>query len=102
MAYRFEPLDTARHNRAGFHSAVGALNLYLQQQARKDAGLEVSDRIALIIRADAVATAAIAAHRELIAGETLATSLDVRDAELEQGATAVGNGSAVMIEVERA
>lgn len=37
MAYRFEPLDTARHNRAGFHSAVGALNLYLQQQARKDA-----------------------------------------------------------------
>ena len=72
------------------------------QQARKDAGLEVSDRIALIIRADAVATAAIAAHRELIAGETLATSLDVRDAELEQGATAVGNGSAVMIEVERA
>jgi predicted GNAT family N-acyltransferase len=37
MAYRFEPLDTARHNRAGFHSSAGALNLYLQQQARKDA-----------------------------------------------------------------
>jgi len=37
MAYRFEPLDTARHNRAGFQSAVGALNLYLHQQARKDA-----------------------------------------------------------------
>jgi hypothetical protein len=37
MPYRFEPLDTARHNRAGFHSAVGALNVYIQQQARKDA-----------------------------------------------------------------
>ncbi len=37
MAYRFEPLDTARHNRAGFRSAVAALDLYLQQQARKDA-----------------------------------------------------------------
>lgn len=37
MAYRFEPLDTGRHDRAGFHSAAGALNLYLQQQARKDA-----------------------------------------------------------------
>jgi hypothetical protein len=36
MAYRFEPLDTSRHDRAGFHSAVGALNIYLQQQARKD------------------------------------------------------------------
>ncbi len=36
MAFRFEPLDTARHNRAAFQSAVEALNLYLQQQARKD------------------------------------------------------------------
>jgi hypothetical protein len=37
MAYRFEPLDSARHDRAGFQSSVEALNLYLQQQARKDA-----------------------------------------------------------------
>ncbi len=37
MAYRFEPLDPARHDRAGFRSAVEALNLYLQQQAREDA-----------------------------------------------------------------
>ena len=59
------------------------------QQARKDAGLEVSDRIALRITGDAVAVAAIEAHRELIAAETLATSLDAREAELA-GAGAAG------------
>jgi hypothetical protein len=37
MAYRFEVLDAARHNRSEFRSAAEALNLYLQQQARKDA-----------------------------------------------------------------
>ncbi len=72
------------------------------QQARKDAGLEVSDRIALRIAGDAVAVAAIGAHRELIAAETLATSLDAREAELAGAGTAVGSGSAVTIEVERA
>jgi len=69
------------------------------QQARKDAGLEVSDRIALTIRGDELAVDAVSAHRELIAGETLATSLDVRAGE--NGATAVGAGSAVTIELER-
>jgi len=37
MAYHFEPLDPARHDRAGFRCANAALNTYLQQQARKDA-----------------------------------------------------------------
>ena len=46
------------------------------QQARKDAGLEVSDRIALRLAGDAGAVAAIEAHRDLIAHETLATSLE--------------------------
>lgn len=70
------------------------------QQARKDADLDVSDRIALVIVGDAVATEAVGIHRDLIAGETLATSLDVRTGE--NGATAVGAGSAVTIELERA
>ena len=72
------------------------------QQARKDAGLEVSDRITLRLAGDADAVAAIGTHRELIAGETLATSLDAREAELAGAGTAVGSGSAVTIEVERA
>jgi len=69
------------------------------QQARKDAGLDVSDRIALTVVGDPAAVDAVAAHRDLIAGETLATTLDVRAGE--NGATAVGSGSAVTIELER-
>ncbi len=45
------------------------------QQARKDAGLEVSDRIALTVGGSADVRAAVEAHRDLIAGETLATTL---------------------------
>jgi isoleucyl-tRNA synthetase len=69
------------------------------QQARKDAGLEVSDRIALTIHGDELAVAAVSTHQELIAAETLATALEVRAGE--NGATAVGAGSAVTIELER-
>jgi len=70
------------------------------QQARKDAGLEVTDRIRLTLAGDADAVAAIEAHRDLIASETLATSLDAREAG--DGATPVGDASAVTIEVVRA
>jgi isoleucyl-tRNA synthetase len=70
------------------------------QQARKDAGLDVSDRITLTVVGDPAAVAAVTTHRELIAGETLATALEVRPGE--NGATAVGDGSAVTIELERA
>ena len=45
------------------------------QQARKDAGLDVSDRIALEITGDAVVEAAMIAHSKLIAAETLADSV---------------------------
>ncbi|CAN5521679.1 isoleucine--tRNA ligase [soil metagenome] len=72
------------------------------QQARKDAGLEVGDRIALTISGDAIAIAAVSFHRELIAGETLAVTVEAREAETGTGGTAVGSGSAVTIEVERA
>ena len=49
------------------------------QQARKDAGLEVSDRIALRIAGPAEVVAAARAHAELITAETLATSYDVSE-----------------------
>lgn len=42
------------------------------QDARKAAGLEVSDRIRLTLRSDDAAVAALESCRELIAGETLA------------------------------
>ncbi|WP_426241545.1 isoleucine--tRNA ligase [Nocardioides sp. LHG3406-4] len=45
------------------------------QQARKDAGLDVSDRISLTIGGTEAVLAAVRAHERLIRGETLASSL---------------------------
>jgi isoleucyl-tRNA synthetase len=47
------------------------------QQARRDAGLDVSDRIALDVRGASDVVAAFDAHRPLIEAETLATSSTV-------------------------
>jgi isoleucyl-tRNA synthetase len=71
------------------------------QQARKDAGLEVGDRIVLTLTGDDVVAAAIEAHRELIAGETLATTLTVTAGDATGGA-AVGENRTVQISVARA
>ncbi len=56
------------------------------QDERKAAGLQVSDRIALTLRVPADKVAAVEAHRDLVAAETLALeltveALDVPDAE---------------------
>ena len=51
------------------------------QQARKDAGLEVTDRIALTISAPAATLDAARTHEALIAEETLATSVAYADAD---------------------
>jgi len=50
------------------------------QQARREAGLEVSDRIALTIAAPSAVLDAARTHEQLIAGETLATSVSYADA----------------------
>jgi isoleucyl-tRNA synthetase len=49
------------------------------QQARRDAGLEVSDRISLQLAGDETVREAVAAYTELIKKETLATNLDFAD-----------------------
>ena len=51
------------------------------QDARKAAGLNVSDRIALTLGVPADQVAAVEAHRDFVARETLATSLVVREAD---------------------
>lgn len=74
------------------------------QQARKDAELDVSDRIRLTVEADSAETAAaIEAHRELVTGEVLAVALETRVVELAgvDGAVAVGDGR-IRIVLERA
>ena len=50
------------------------------QQARRDAGLEVSDRISLIVSGPADVQAAVAAHEAMVAEETLALSVRIEDA----------------------
>src|SRR5699024_8235986 len=51
------------------------------QGIRKRLDLHISDRIAVIVEASAEVTAALETHSELIAGETLATSLEFGSAE---------------------
>jgi isoleucyl-tRNA synthetase len=48
------------------------------QQARREAGLDVSDRIRLIVGADGAVADAVRAHAGFVAAETLATDLEVR------------------------
>ena len=45
------------------------------QQARKEAGLDVSDRIALTVDAPEPVVAAVRAHERFVAGETLAVAV---------------------------
>jgi isoleucyl-tRNA synthetase len=49
------------------------------QSARKDAGLEVEDRIELALDGDAALLDAASTHRDYLAGETLAVELEARD-----------------------
>jgi isoleucyl-tRNA synthetase len=56
------------------------------QQARRDAGLHVSDRIRLTVRTTPELVAALTPYRELVAGEVLATeSAFVADDRLPAG-----------------
>jgi isoleucyl-tRNA synthetase len=62
------------------------------QQARRDAGLDVSDRISLTVSGAAAVADAARTHADLIRRETLATVLDVREADV----------AAPVIELQRA
>jgi len=99
-----QPLDGYQVERSGTHAV--ALNLELDeglrreglarevvhavQAARKTAGLDVEDRIALTLGGDAELLEATRAHEGYVAGETLATSVayegadgDAAEAEIE-------------------
>jgi isoleucyl-tRNA synthetase len=70
------------------------------QQARRDAGLAITDRIRLTVGADGITAAAVRAHSQFIAGETLAVEVDVRPAaEVDAPAQAVGDGGSVRVRV---
>jgi isoleucyl-tRNA synthetase len=104
VALVLQPLEGYQVERSGTHAV--ALNLELDdglrreglarevvhavQAARKNAGLEVEDRISLTLGGDEELLAAAREHEDYVAGETLATSLtfdgssaDAESAEIE-------------------
>jgi len=72
------------------------------QQARRDACLDVSDRIALVVGADDPVASAVRAHADFIRAETLATALTVVPAaEVGSPPQPVGDGTEVRVSVNR-
>ena len=69
------------------------------QQARKNAGFEVSDRIDLVIAADEAALPALEEHRDVIAAETLALQCDIVPLESGVSGLAVGDDSQITVKV---
>jgi isoleucyl-tRNA synthetase len=110
-----QPLEGYQVERSGAHAV--ALNLELDdalrreglareavraiQEARKNAGLDVSDRIKLTLGGDSEIIAAVREHEEYVAGETLAAGVDYRDGALD-GEPVKIEGRELSIAVERA
>lgn len=69
------------------------------QQARKDAGLDVSDRISLELTADSQSVIALEEHRDLIAAEVLATQLEIRSGSVD--GLQIGDDGILGIELAR-
>jgi isoleucyl-tRNA synthetase len=98
-----QPLEGYQVERSGTHAV--ALNLELDdelrreglarevvhavQAARKNAGLEVEDRISLTLGGDEELLEAARAHEDYVAGETLATSLAFDGAQSESESTEI-------------
>ncbi|MBM3961801.1 MAG: class I tRNA ligase family protein, partial [Planctomycetes bacterium] len=78
----------------------------LVQQARKDAGLHVSDRVHVAYEADAATAAAVQAHAVYVAEQVLATSLTAGPAAAgafaAEGKVGAGAGAVVKMSVRKA
>ena len=110
-----QPLEGYQVERAGTHAV--ALNLEIDgelrreglarevvhaiQNARKAAGLNVEDRIALTLGGDSELLEAVRAHEDYVAGETLATSVVLDGASAADHAAEI-EGRPLAIGVERA
>jgi isoleucyl-tRNA synthetase len=69
------------------------------QQARRDAGLDVADRIRAVVQAGPEVALAVENHREFVAGETLAVSLELGPVGEEGFAGEAGDGETVRVAV---
>jgi isoleucyl-tRNA synthetase len=106
-----QPLEGYQVERSGTHAV--ALNLELDEElrreglarevvhavqaARKNAGLEVEDRISLTLGGDEELLAAAREHEEYVAGETLATSLAFDGAQAEHEAEIEGRQLSISV-----
>jgi isoleucyl-tRNA synthetase len=72
------------------------------QQARREAGLNVADRIALVVEASPEVSAAVEAHRDFVAAETLATSVELGPVGDGGHAGEAGEGDTVRVSVTKA
>jgi isoleucyl-tRNA synthetase len=71
------------------------------QQERKNAGLDVSDRITTVLEADPVAREAILTHQDMVASETLSLSIDCVDLADGGDALSVGENSKIRVKVSK-
>jgi isoleucyl-tRNA synthetase len=72
------------------------------QNARKEAGLEITDRISLGLDGDEELVAAARAHEPYVAGETLATSVRFGSGAADGAAAVKVGGRELRVAVERA
>ena len=98
------PLEGYQLEREGSHAVALELSLddelrreglarevvHAVQNARKAAGLDVEDRIALTLGGDAELLEAARAHERYVAGETLATHVEYADNGAGEAATIEG------------
>ena len=71
------------------------------QQARREADFDVSDRITLVVEASGAVAEAVEAHRDFVAAETLATSVQLGAAGESGFAGEAGEGETVRVAVSR-
>jgi isoleucyl-tRNA synthetase len=71
------------------------------QQARKDAGFDVSDRIKTVLSGDGFVVAAILAHEVLVKSETLTLELSLLEADSLSSPVPVGESQQVQIAVTK-
>jgi isoleucyl-tRNA synthetase len=72
------------------------------QQARRDASLDVADRISLVLEVPPAVAAAVETHRAFVAAETLATSVELGPAGAGAFEGEAGDGDVVRARVTRA
>ena len=71
------------------------------QQERKNAGLNVSDRISTTVEADPVASEALREHQDMVCAETLSIAFELTELSASDDALPVGENSHIRVKVSK-